>query len=251
MFFYVPIVTLRYKYNRMKNLLICFLFFLIGFDTAQAQRNTISTTGKWGQQIFLSDVNGQAFVNQYEGISGSVYDQAAYRVAKITLKDGRVYNDVKARINLLEQEVNFIASNGQEGFLGKGMVSELAFTEEQISIPTLKIFQSGFPPIDNQNRISFYEILYTGKTSLLKSVYKTIQERNNDMSGERFKEFTTYENLYLLKEGTMVRIKKDKSSLISLLQDKTGAIQKYIDHQKLNLKNEANVIELIKYYNSL
>jgi len=231
----------------MKKLLLCFSLLIVMIS--HAQRNTISTTGKWGQQIFLSDVNGQAFVNKYEGIAGSVYDQTEYQLAKITLKDGRVYNDVKTRINLLEQEVNFIASNGQEGFLGKGMASEIAYVENNAS--QTKIFQCGFPPIDNQNRISFYQILYNGKTSLLKSVYKSIQERNNDMSGERFKDFATYENMYLLKDGTMVRIKKDKSSLLVLFQDKKEAIAKYIEDQKLNLKNEAHLIDLVKYYNTL
>lgn len=194
-------------------------------------------------------MNGQAFVNKYEGITGSVYDQTEYHLAKIILKDGRVYNDVKTRINLLEQEVNFIASNGQEGYLGKGMASEIAYVENNAS--QTKIFQCGFPPIDNQNRISFYQILFNGKTSLLKSVYKSIQERNNDMSGERFKEFATYENIYLLKAGTMSRIKKDKSSLLALFQDKKEAISKYMEDQKLNLKNEAHLIELVKYYNTL
>jgi hypothetical protein len=156
---------------------------------------------------------------------------------------------VKTRINLLEHEVNFIASNGQEGFLGKGMASEITYEDNNAS--QSKIFQCGFPPIDNQNRISFYQILFNGKTSILKSVYKSIQERNNDMSGERYKEFATYENMYLLKEGTMVRIKKDKSNLIALLQDKNQSIKKYIDDQKLNLKNEAHLIALVKYYNTL
>jgi len=231
----------------MKKLLLCFSFFIVNFS--YAQKNSISTTGKFGQQLFLSDVNGQAFTNNYDGIIGSVYDHSQYLLAKITLKDGRVYNDVKTRINLLEQEVNFIASNGQEGFLGKGMASEIAYVENNAS--QTKIFQCGFPPIDNQNRISFYQILYNGKTSLLKSVYKSIQERNNDMSGERFKDFATYENMYLLKDGTMVRIKKDKSSLLVLFQDKKEAIAKYIEGQKLNLKSEAHLIDLVKYYNTL
>jgi hypothetical protein len=235
----------------MKKLIALAYFVLFTSTMLIAQRNTISTTGKWGQQIFLSDVNGQAFTNKYEGIAGSVYDQSDYRLAKITLKDGRVYNDVKARINLLEHEVNFIASNGQEGYLGKGMATEIVYTLPKEIGQDLQVFQCGFPPIDNQNRISFYQILLNGKTSLLKSVYKSIQERNNDMSGERYKEFATYENMYLLKDGAMIRIKKDKSAIITLLQDKEEAIKKYIDTQKLNLKNEAHLIALIKYYNSL
>ena len=225
----------------MKKLLLCFSFFIV--NLSYAQKNSISTTGKFGQQLFLSDVNGQAFTNNYDGIIGSVYDHSQYLLAKITLKDGRVYNDVKTRINQLEQEVNFIASNGQEGYLGKGMALEVAYQE--------KVFQSGFPPIDNQNRISFYQILLNGKTSLLKSVYKTIQERNNELSGERYKEFATYENMYLLKDGSMVRIKKDKSNLLDLLQDKSSAIKKYMIDQKLNLKNETHLIDLVKHYNTL
>jgi len=235
----------------MKKSLLYFFILLLSFQISFAQSNNISTTGKWGQQIFLSDVNGQAFVNKYEGITGSVYDQTEYHLARITLKDGRVYNDVKTRINLLEQEVNFIASNGQEGFLGKGMASEIAYIDGKEAAQNVKIFQCGFPPIDNQNRISFYQILFNGKTSLLKSVYKTIQERNNDLSGERFKEFATYENVYLLKEGTMTRIKKDKASLLALFQDKKEAVAKYIEDQKLNFKNEAHLIALVQYYNTL
>ena len=235
----------------MKKVLLCFMLLSTTASISFAQSNTISTTGKWGQQIFISDVNGQAFTNKYEGIAGNVYDQADYRLAKITLKDGRVYNDVKARINLLEHEVNFIASNGQEGYLGKGMATEIVYTVPKEIGQDLQVFQCGFPPIDNQNRISFYQILLNGKTSLLKSVYKSIQERNNDMSGERYKEFATYENMYLLKEGVMVRVKKDKSSVVALLKDKEEAMKQYIDTQKLNLKNEAHLVALIKYYNSL
>jgi hypothetical protein len=82
-------------------------------------------------------------------------------------------------------------------------------------------------------------------------VYKTIQERNNEISGERYKEFATYENMYLLKDGSMVRIKKDKSNLLDLLQDKSYAIKKYMIDQKLNLKNETHLIDLVKHYNTL
>lgn len=235
----------------MKKLLVLAYFVLFTGTMLIAQRNTISTTGKWGQQLFISDVNGQAFTNRYDGIVGNVYDQSDYRLAKITLKDGRVYNDVSARINLLEHEVNFIASNGQEGYLGKGMATEIVYTVPKANGQDLQVFQCGFPPIDNQNRISFYQILYNGKTSLLKSVYKSIQERNNDMSGERYKEFATYENIYLLKDGVMTRIKKDKSAILVLLQDKAQGVKLFVEEQKLNLKNEADLVTLIKYYNSL
>lgn len=235
----------------MKNRVWCFSLLITFCQVGFTQKNTIATTGKFGTQLIISDVNGQAFTNKYDLIEGSVYDNNAYRVAKITLKDGRIYHDVKSRINLLEHEVNFIDFNGNEGWLGKGMVREISFTEMKEGEQNVKTYQVGFPPIDNQNRISFYQILLTEKLSLLKSVNKSIKELNNEISGERYKEFATHENIYLLKDSVLTRIKKDKSFILTFLKKHAIDVNHYIESQKLNLKNEQDLILLIRYYNGL
>ena len=43
----------------------------------------------------------------------------------------------------------------------------------------------------------------------------------------------------------------NKSSLLALFQDKKEAIAKYMEDQKINLKNEAHLIALVQYYNAL
>jgi hypothetical protein len=42
-----------------------------------------------------------------------------------------------------------------------------------------------------------------------------------------------------------------KQQMKQLFQDKKEAITKYIEDKKLNLKNEAHLIDLVKYYNTL
>ena len=238
----------------MKNpIKISILFASIFAFTIQvnAQLNSISTTSKWGQRIFLSDVNGRAFVNKYADISGSAYFFPNFKFANIVLKDGRAYKNVNARLNLVEHEVNFIASNGEEGYIGKGMVSSIAFNDTTKEGVNEYLFQTGFSPIDNQNFIHFYQVLVSGKTSLLKSINKSIDERVNELSGEKSKEFAVRENLYILSGGSLKRIKKDAGFFINAMADQKDAVNQFINSNKLNFKSEEQLKKLVEFYNTL
>ena len=234
-----------------KYILIIFATQFVVVCNLQAQANSISTTGKWGQQIFLSDVNGRAFENKYADINGSAYLFPDFKFATIELADGRKYANVKARLNLVENEVNFIASNGEEGYIGKGMVHTISFNDTtKQGIKTFS-FQTGFPKTDNQTVIHFYQILASGKIGLVKSIAKNIEERLNELSGEKSKEFAVRENLYLQVDGELKRIKKEASFFLGIMVDQKEAISQFINTNKINFKNEDQLIGLISYYNSL
>ena len=236
----------------MKNQLIALLICLtIASSSLYSQANNISTTSKWGQQIFLSDVNGRAFENKYADVSGSAYLYPNFKFATIVLKDGRTYNNVQARLNLVEHEVNFIASNGEQGYIGKGMVTSILFNDTTKDGVNANFFQTGFSPIDNQSAIHFYQVLVNGKISLLKSINKNIEERLNELSGEKSKEFAQRENLYVLSEGSLKRVKKDSDFFLSTMANQKEAINQYIRTNKLNFKNEEQLKKLVEFYNSL
>lgn len=236
----------------MKNHLIALLICLtIASSSLYSQANNISTTSKWGQQIFLSDVNGRAFENKYADVSGSAYLYPNFKFATIVLKDGRTYNNVQARLNLVEHEVNFIASNGEQGYIGKGMVTSILFNDTTKDGVNANFFQTGFSPIDNQSAIHFYQVLVNGKISLLKSINKNIEERLNELSGEKSKEFAQRENLYVLNEGSLKRVKKDSDFFLSTMANQKEAINQYIRTNKLNFKNEEQLKKLVEFYNSL
>lgn len=216
-----------------------------------AQSNSISTTGKWGQQIFISDVNGRAFENKYGDVNGSAYLFPDFKYATIVLTDGRQYSNVKARINLVEHEVNFIASNGEEGYIGKGMVTAITINDTTKQGIKKYTFQSGYPTTDNQTVIHFYQVLASGKAKLLKSINKNIEERLNELSGEKSKEFAVRENMYLQIGGGLKRIKKDAGFFLGLMADQKDAMNLYINSNKVNFKAEEQLVKLVEYYNSL
>ena len=239
--------------NRLniKKILIGSIIYLMSIQVVIAQANTIGTTGKWGSQIFLSDVNGRAFENKYADIVGSAYFLPDYKYSTIVMSDGRNYDNVKAKVNLVEHEVAFIASNGVEGYIGKGLVSTISFSDTTKQGVVKYSFQSGFPKIDNQTNLSFYQVLFSGKASLLKSINKNIEERGNELSGEKYKEFITRENWYILQAGEMQRIKKDKAFFLALFPSKSAELNSFISTNKINFKSEEQMVKLIDYYNSL
>lgn len=234
-----------------KFILIIVSLQFIAFYNLQAQANSVSTTGKWGQQIFLSDVNGRAFENKYADINGSAYLFPDFKFATIELADGRKYANVKARLNLVEHEVNFIASNGEEGYIGKGMVKSFLINDTTRQGIKTYSFQTGFPKTDNQTVIHFYQILASGKIALVKSINKNIEERLNELSGEKSKEFAVRENLYLLIGGELKRVKKEASFFLSAMEDKKELVSQFISSNKLNFKTEDQLLRVVEYYNSL
>ena len=235
----------------MKKILVFVFAFYIYAPLVKAQTNNITTTGKFGSQIFLSDVYGRAFVNMYADVTGTPYFLPDYKYATITLTDGRKYINVKSKINLVEQELVFIAANGVEGYIGKGMVSSISFSDTTKQGIKNFLFQSGFPKIDNQTNIHFYRVLTAGKITLLKSIIKRIEEHGNELSGEKSKDFVERENDYVFIGTEIKRIKKDKEFFMSIMSDKAGAIEQYLSNSKINFKNEDHLLKLIEYYNSL
>jgi len=235
----------------MQKVVGLFLLLFIGMNSSKAQQNSIGTTGKWGTQIFLSDVNGKAFENKYADVAGSAYFFPSYKFSSIEMRDGKKFMDIKAKLNLVEHEVEFISASTVEGFIGKGLVSVISFSDTVRQEVKKYTFQSGFPGIDNQTTIHFYQVLSNGKVTLLKSINKAMEERNNELSGERSKEFVSRENWYIYQNGVMKRVKKDQAFFTDLFTDKAEAYAKYVNENKVSFKNEDQIAKMVNFLNAL
>lgn len=224
-------------------------FFLL--NSIAAQSNGVVVGGKWPSQIFISDVNGRPFESRFADVDGTPYLHAAYKYADITLKQGRKFVKVKAKLNLVTQETIFESANGVEGYMEAGMVKELSYADTTEQGIVLYKFQTGFPAVDKQTDRHFYQLLAEGKCALLKSIVKKVIERKNELSGEVAKEFDTIENLYLYVNGEMRRFKKDKEFVLSAMTDKLPTVNQFITDNKTNFKNIDQVVRLLVFYNSL
>lgn len=229
-----------------------YILCLLVCTRLSAQSNGVVVGGKWANQIFISDVNGRPFENRFDDVNGTPYFDARYKYADITLKQGRTFTQVKAKINLVTQETIFESSNGIAGFMEAGVVKKISYADTTTDQGIVfYIFQSGFPAIDKQSDKYFYQVLVEGKCSYVRSMVKKVSERKNELSGEIVKEFETTDNYYLFHKGEMKRLKKDKDFILSELADKQEPLNVFITSNKLNLKNQDHLIKLLKYYNSL
>lgn len=231
---------------------IVLLIAIGAFSTGlSAQGNGVVVRGKWADQVSITDVNGRPFANKYADVAGTPFFQTDFKLANLTLKQGRTFVNVRMKINLLTQETNFISSNNIEGYIEAGQVREVVYTDTTATGIIPYKFQTGFPAIDKQTANNYYQVLSEGRIMLLKSIVKSINERKNELSGEIAKDFESREEFYLFAGGMMKRIKKDKDFFLSEMADKKEAVSQFIQTNKLGFKNIDHISKLVNYYNSL
>ena len=199
----------------------------------------------------IDPATGKIFQNNSLPVTGSPFFSDDWKYSFLKLKDGRTYDMVRAKINLVTDEIYFKATNDVEMVLYSGNVTEInVYTTPESKIIEYK-FQTGFPKIDNHDQISLYEVVAEGNIKLLKRIRKKLSVSKNDVSGETNKEFISYEEYYVIQNNKIRRLKREKDFVVRLLSDKKERIEQYIEQNSTNFKNMSDVELLFKYYNSL
>ena len=116
----------------------------------------------------------------------------------------------------------------------------------------MRIFKKGFPAIDRQNDGTFYEIAFEGKFKLLKYFKAHKFDVSGYNSATKTMKFDINETLYLLKsDNTIVKVKKDKKSLLEALGKDESAVKDWWSKEKPNLKNETDLKAFLAYLDTL
>ena len=99
-------------------------------------------------------------------------------------------------------------------------------------------------------KTGFYDLLYTGKLSLLKKQNKNIQEEYNGSLIEKY-----------ILDGTEFYIRKDakffsantKKSVLKILADRKKDIKQYIRKNKLNIRKDKDqsLVKIVAYYDEI
>ena len=193
--------------------------------------------------------------SEYDNVQGSAYFINDFKPAIIKLRSGLEFEKVKAKIDLCKQEVNFIAENNVEIVTTGESVKEIVLSDSLLNTNPIEYreykFKTGFPAIDNQNGLNFYQVLNEGNIILLKSTRKIITEKKNDISGEIAKEFEIFTDYYVFVENKMIKLKKEKEWVLSFLQNQKDKVDIFLTEKRISFKKIDDIITLFKYYNSL
>jgi hypothetical protein len=235
----------------MKAILFISIAIILGFEST-AQRSINSFPGSvnnslelmqdgWGRPMYLK--------TEYNFV-GSPFWPEAYQIANLTIKNGAQYQGVQVKVNLLTNLVLFKANDGSDMEV-TAEVRTIAFSDTTSDMKNV-VLMSGFPNVDAQTAASFYQLLDSGNTKLLKTYAVSFDEKTQYGYAGVTRELVKKPVYYLyLADGSMKKLEKGKNALLKLFPDKTTAIEDYLKKEKLKLQKEAEFIKVIAYLNSL
>lgn len=229
--------------------IVAISLFVAMFNASHAQPLTGQNQGKWDNQIYISDVNGRPVRSGYNDIAGFPFFNNEFKIGNIVLTNGKQFAGVPLRIDIVTHEVNFQSPNKEEGYLGGNVVKEVSYVDSSLLNFPVFIFRTGIPAIDNHKSTEFYQVISDGKLLLVKSLSKQIETRKNELSGEVSKEFVLNTDYYVVKDGKIVRLKRDKDFIYSLMLDKSKTMTDFLMNYKNTIKSEQDLKAIFDKYN--
>lgn len=227
----------------MRNLSILFLLFTLS--------TTQRVSAQYVKDVLVTDIQGRAIVStDYSNIEGFPYLYENWNKGLVKLIDGRTVRNLDLKYDLLTDELLF--KNLKNGEMLRFAESVIAFKLDSSAQNNTELqFKNGYKPANGNSSTSYYQVLFDGGTPLLKRREKSVLEKKVYNSATSTKSFEEAETYYLSKSNGLIKIRRDKKQILAVLVDHAAELEEYIKANNLNLKNEAQLIQLIGYYNSL
>jgi len=218
--------------------LIPFLMILVAArSAAQSQVSTGWQGHEYATKQF-SDIDGSPFL----------FDEW-YR-GKIVSPEGLVLDGITIKYEAFSETIVYM-SGGRTFEVADGAATFTIYPATDGMKDSL-FFRGGYPTVDLNTPRTYYEVLVDGRVALLKTHKKTAGLSQQNALASNKREFILQEDLYLARKGQVpVKWKKDKDGLMDMLSDKKDDINSWLGKNKVNLKKEEGLAELIKYYDSL
>jgi hypothetical protein len=221
------------------------LILLIQAHMAAAQQivdvNTDNQTISFKEILY--NVGGQNVVKYVDFKQGSPYFKEAWMPATLTLNNGKLYQGLNARLDIMSGGVVYKNDKGEE-LVAQNPIKQIVFTEGNERF----VFINSSSIVPNGSRKIWYQQLQSGTVSLYKQVEKTIVETTPFNSATVERSIKTTEKYFLLRGYVLTPLKKTKD-LLEALSDKPEVAQKFAKEKQS--VSDKTLTEIVSYYNSL
>lgn len=218
----------------MKTVRITILLLLVFVGVSKAQ--------------YLQDVQGKPVMEKsYTDIVGTPLLFPNWVLGEVNLDNGNSYQNIPLKYNIVDDILYFM--NPKDSTM-------LEFVQPVQSF-NLKLksgeldYANGFPAIDGFKETSFYQVLYDGTTKLLKKSSKTVLENRPYNSATIEKSFLDASEYFMLQNDKIQKLRLTKKVLLSLFGDKSSQLADFMKKEKIDFKNDEDLIKVFKYYDSL
>jgi hypothetical protein len=239
----------------MKNLLLL-ISTVVTFPAAAQIKSSLDqqlvSNFSYGTMIELKDNNGRPIITKkYDpDVQGSPFFTDDWAMADVFLINGASFKQVKLKLNIENNELNYLDSAHQTLVLKKGIIKEIHFFILKPGGADTLIFKNGYPKIDNADTTTYFQVLADGAMSMLKLNRKTISVLKNDLSGQVEKEFTAYTDYYIFYNGEIKLLKRNKQFFVDLMKAKKGFVENNIIDKNINFKNTESLQRLVGLFNN-
>jgi len=207
-----------------------------------------TSTGMSSRMQSLLRTTSLYTTNPYENVVGNPYIDEQFQEGEILFKDSSVYEVTGLRLNHNNDQIEFkqdeqiLAIPNPKDLISVSFGDHLFYYERYVK--------------GKKILYSYFEVLVPGKISLYyrrASIIKREKLAPSEMSGGNYRDYIrTVEDYYIKKEGEPAfLINKTQKSILKALSDKEAELEEYIDQNKLKIKKEEHLKDLIEYYNSL
>lgn len=219
---------------------------MVLYSVQGISQNQMTLAGREGSNLsqFERTLQGRPVLEFGTDIQGTAFYSNDWTAGLVLFKDGKFAKGLPLRFNVYNNKVYFQREENQ-----------LEFTEPVRAFwlgtdsVTAALFRNGYTPVDKNDGETFYEVLANGKVQLLKYRQKLVREIAK-LNMPKEKMFEDVEALYVfLPNYRIEKIKKNKSDILKALPEHADAINKILDANKLNLKNEESLVTLFRELN--
>lgn len=202
-----------------------------------------------GQQVdlFLEDYHFYKLVHSekaddYKGIEGTSYLEKDFRDGVFRLKDSSLiklpirYNMYSDELEYRLKDINYVVGN--RDILEKTTIGKSVF----VYLPSV---QKG----------GFFELLAAGKCSLVVKRQVTFKPAEGPKPIEAKRIPARFERepdvYFLLVDGAEPVKAGNMKSVMNALQDQKPKLEPFVEQEKIKNTRSANLVKIVKYYNSL
>jgi hypothetical protein len=220
------------------------LFFL--------QFNGFSQTGVKealsGLQVMTDAYGRPMYMRQSYRMDGSPFFALEYNPATIITAAGKVFTQVLTIFNFTDNTI--VCKMDTAEFVVTIPVARIYF-QPSAQLEKETVFMQGFPKIDAQTDKSFYEVLDSGKATLLR--WHQIEFRDEVPYGNAtvIRHYEERSIWYAFAEGRMNRINLNNDFIIQLLPDSKNRVAKFIADNNLKCRREEDLKKVFSFYNAL
>jgi len=215
---------------------------------SQAPGRTVQFSPPPVHNNFYKDADLAVVKDKYPPFaSGTPYFIDEWLSADGELEHGETFKDVKMRLDLVENTLQYISPEGRE-LVASGAIRTVIF-KDSIGGNQFKFVNSSFLGAKKERSAWFLELI-SGHACFYKQILKSINEPKNYIPGGTEISINSSEEYFIYADSVLLPVKRIKD-VPGLLHYKFKEVNAYMNEHKLSGKSEPGFIELIKYYNSL